>query len=273
MSGEGLKVTPKQPPYRGGLNYAMDHAIEDKLRFARTMVPAQVLKVDYDKSLVNVKPLIRFRFDMATEDEFGIEEILEVPLIFSSAKRGIARMTFPVREGDVGLLLCSDRHTENFLASDGISVVDSGSFSTLGTDGYINYIGFIPEVFTSAIGESFDPNDVVLTHGSGETRHKQDGTIISKNNSSTCTQSPSGEVSLVNGNGYIKLLADGSVDINGFVIQVNGAASSPVSVQAPTVTATTSLTVNGKEMNEHNHDAGTYEAGGDPVSGTSGDPV
>lgn len=273
MAGEGLQVTPKQPPYRGGLNYAIDHAIEDKLRFARTMVPAKVLKVDYDKSLVNIKPLIRFRFDMATDDEYGIEEILEVPLIFSSAKRGVAKMTFPVREGDVGLLLCSDRHTENFLASDGISVVDSGSFSTLGTDGYINYIGFIPEVFTSAIGESFDANDVVLTHGNCETRHKENGTVVTTNESSTVTQKPSGEISLVNGSGYIKLLADGSVDINGFVIKPSGAASSPVSVQAPTVTAQTSLTVKGKEMDGHNHSAGTYQAGGDNVSGESGDPV
>jgi hypothetical protein len=273
MAGEGLQVTPKQPPYRGGLNYAMDHAIEDKLRFARTMVPAKVLKVDYDKSLVNIKPLIRFRFDMATDDEYGIEEILEVPLIFSSAKRGIAKMTFPVREGDVGLLLCSDRHTENFRASDGISVVDSGSFSTLGTDGYINYIGFIPEVFTSAIGESFDPNDVVLVHGSCETRHKENGTVVTTNESSTVTQKPSGEISLVNGGGYIKLLADGRVDINGFIIQTSGAATSPVSVGAPTVAAETSLVVNGKEMDGHNHSEGTYQVGGDNVSGESGDPV
>jgi len=268
----GQQVTPKQPPYRGGLNYAMDRAIEDKLRFARTTFPVKVLKVDYAKSLVNVKPLIRFRFDMSSDEEFEIKEVLELPIIFPSAKRGVARMTFPVQEGDVGLALCSDRHTEGFLASEGDSAVDSGSFTTLGTDGYLNIIGFIPEIFTGTTSTPFDQNDVVLTHGSSETRHKEDGTIISKNESGTTTILPSGEIALTNGSGYIKLLADGSVDINGFIIQTTGAASSPVSVEAPTITAQTSLTVAGTEMNEHNHSAGSYEAGGDNVTGISGDP-
>ena len=270
---EGQKFKPKQPPYRGGLHYAMDRAVMDKLRFARTTFPATVIKVDYDKSLVNVKPNIRFLYDQFSAYEFEIQEILEVPILFTSAKRGDARLTFPVKEGDVGLVHCSDRHTENFLASDGVSIVDSGDFSTLGTDGYINIIGFVPEIFTGAANKGFDPNDVVLTYGKAETRHKQDGTIVSTSSAGTSTISPSGEISLVNGAGHIKLLADGSVDINGFIIKPSGAATSPVSVGAPTLTAASSLTVKGKEMDGHEHSAGTYKAGDDNVTGESGEPV
>ena len=137
MAGD-QNFRPKQAPYLGGLHFAMERAVTDKLRFARTTFPATVLKVDYDKSLVDVKPNIRFRYEQSSDDEFEIPMILEVPIIFSSAKRGDARLTFPVKEGDVGLVHCSDRHTENFLASDGVSIVDSGHFSTLGTDTYLN---------------------------------------------------------------------------------------------------------------------------------------
>ena len=272
MAGD-QKYRPKQAPYLGGLHFAMKRAVMDKLRFARTTFPATVLKVDYDRSLVDVKPNIRFRYEESSDDEFEIPLILEVPIIFSSAKRGDARLTFPVKEGDVGLVHCSDRHTENFLASDGVSIVDSGDFSTLGTDAYLNIIGFFPEVFTGAANKGFDPNDVVLTHGKAETRHKQDGTIISTSSVGTSTISPSGEISLVNGAGHIKLLADGSVDINGFIIQPTGAATSPVSVGAPTMAASSSLTVKGKEMDGHEHGAGTYKVGSDNVTGESGEPV
>ena len=40
------------------------------------------------------------------------------------------------------------------------------------------------------------------------------GTIVSTSSAGTSTISPSGEISLVNGAGHIKLLPDGSVDIN-----------------------------------------------------------
>jgi hypothetical protein len=257
----------------GGLLKLLETYTSQRLASARTCLPAKVINVDYDRSLVNVEPLIRTIFDPVSMEELEIPEVLEVPILFQSAKRGVARMTFPVSTGTTGLLFFSDRHTEKFLASDGVNVQDSKSYYTIGTDYILNTIGFLPEIFTYANAMPFAPNDVVLTNGVAETRHKENGTIISKNEVGTCTLNPSGEISLENGNGFIKLLEDGSVNINGFIIQPTGAATSPVSVGAPTLAAATSLTVASKEMSEHNHSAGSYVVGSDNVSGTSGDPV
>lgn len=257
----------------GGLIKLLETYVSQRLAAARTTTPAKVLTVDYERSLVNVEPLIRTMFDPVTQEEIGIPEVLEVPIMFQGANRGSARMTFPIKEGTIGLLLFADRHVEKYLSSDAVNTQDSGSYYTMGTDYYLNAIGFIPELFTYANSEGFDPNDVVLTHGVAETRHKADGTVITSNKEGTQTLSPDGSMSMVNSSGYIKLLADGSVDINGFIITPTGAASSPVSVTAPTLAATTSLTVKGKEMDEHTHSDGSYVAGSVDVTGQSGEPI
>ena len=60
-------------------------------------------------------------------------------------------------------------------------------------------------------------------------------------------------------------------NLNGFIINPDGSATSPVSVGAPTVNGTTSLTVAGKEQNGHVHAAGGYlDAEGRPITGNSG---
>ena len=81
------------------------------------------------------------------------------------------------------------------------------------------------------------------------------------------------------GDKFIWLKNDGTAEItvdtltvNGD-IQHNGTQNTTVAIIAPTVTAQTSLTVNGKEMDQHIHSDGTYVAGATDVSGNSGTPV
>jgi hypothetical protein len=52
-----------------------------------------------------------------------------------------------------------------------------------------------------------------------------------------------------------------------------GTTQTTVAVISPTITAQTSLTVNGKEMDQHKHLDGTYVAGTVDVTGISGEPV
>ena len=61
-----------------------------------------------------------------------------------------------------------------------------------------------------------------------------------------------GSATLSNALGAIELLADGSVDINGVVIDVNGNISSPAAIEAAT-----SLTVGGIEVLGHTHTSST----------------
>lgn len=85
-----------------------------------------------------------------------------------------------------------------------------------------------------------------------------DGTMVETNGTYTRTVNPDGSMNETNG-AYVKTAAvDGTVNINGFIITPVGAASSPVSVTAPTVTGSSSLVVAGTEVKEHTHDKGTY---------------
>lgn len=51
---------------------------------------------------------------------------------------------------------------------------------------------------------------------------KNDGTVFADNDNGSYTLDPDGGHTLQNANGYIKLLPDGSVDINGYIIGTDG---------------------------------------------------
>lgn len=96
---------------------------------------------------------------------------------------------------------------------------------------------------------------------------KKDGTAVIDNAEATVEMKPSGEVSTQNASGFYKLLASGVVDINGFTINTDGSAESPVSVTAPTIDGTSSVQAANKELVGHTH-AGSPTAPNGPVSPT-----
>lgn len=96
---------------------------------------------------------------------------------------------------------------------------------------------------------------------------KNDGSAILFNENGSAELKPDGEVNTQNGNGYYKLRADGIVDINGFIINTDGSAESPVSVTAPTIEGTASVVASGKELVNHTH-AGSPTAPSGPISPT-----
>ncbi len=124
---------------------------------------------------------------------------------------------------------------------------------------------------------------------------KKDGAIIIANDSYSKTISPDGSWVETNGAYSKSVNADGSYtetngaytktvdasgamtqtgqvfNLNGFIINPDGSATSPVSVGAPTLAAGSSLTVAGKEQSGHSHLPGDYEdAEGRPITGNSG---
>lgn len=81
------------------------------------------------------------------------------------------------------------------------------------------------------------------------------------------------------GDKFIWLKNDGTAEItvdllniNGDIVQDGDITSTGV-IASPTMNAANSLTVAGKEMNNHIHSDGTYVAGATDVSGNSGTPV
>lgn len=124
--------------------------------------------------------------------------------------------------------------------------------------------------------------EIISANDNCSVTQKPDGTIISTNGSGTHTVNSDGSIESVNSAGFIKLLSDGSVNINGFIIAITGAATSPVSVGAPIITSATmtanaggvsmtgTMEINGEDYDLHAHEAGSYTAGGDAVTGNSG---
>lgn len=117
---------------------------------------------------------------------------------------------------------------------------------------------------------------------------KKDGTVIIANDSYSKTINPDGSWVETNGTYSKSVNADGSytetngnynksvstsglVNINGFIINPDGSATSPVSVGAPVLNGSSSLTVAGKEQKDHVHAAGGYlDAESRPITGNSG---
>ena len=78
-------------------------------------------------------------------------------------------------------------------------------------------------------------------------------------------------VIISNALGAIELKADGTVDINGAIIDIAGNITSPTIVSGATVAASTSLTVSSKEMGGHIHPQGNDSDGDTQVN--TGGPV
>lgn len=179
------------------------------------------------------------------------DPIIECPVEFSGG--GGWSFEHELVAGDEGLIIFSQRCLDGWIQTGGVANNPIARFHDK------QDACFIPGVRSkgNAISD-FQNNGIRLRNKEATVYHwlKDDGTIESKNAA-----------------GYIKLLPSGIIDANGFLIQPTGAASSPVSVSAPTIAAATSLTVAGKEMKQHKHSDGTYVAGSTDVSGQSGDPA
>ncbi len=256
----------------------------------RTIIPAKVLLVNHLNSTVSVEPLIRTkweRYSLRGEANMPLQE--EVPIIFPTAQRGGCRLTMPIKEGDVGLLITSDRRTEIYRGTDGTQPTDSGSRAAMGYEGRVNIIGFLPEIFTASANQSFSSDDLELYYNDSYLRITQnnnihlnngkahfaqynDGQILLQTGSVSCSLEPDNSVTVTNGSGTFKLGSDGTIDLNGVKIAPDGTITAPTEIKVPKVSAGSSITKGGKEMpdDEHVHGAGSYKVGSENVTGTSG---
>ena len=214
-----------------------------------TSITGHILTFDTKTQLAQVQIGI-FALD-TNGNKINPAPIIECPVEFSGG--GGWSFEHELNPNDEGLIIFSQRCLDAWIQTGGMAENPIARFHDK------QDACFIPGIRSkkNAI-KDFQNNGIRLRNEDASVYHwlKNDGSIES-----------------VNGAGYVKLLASGVVDINGFLVQPTGAATSPVSVGAPTMTAANSLTVAGKEMDKHNHEPGTYVAGATNVTGQSGDPV
>lgn len=227
---------------------AVDRALQ---AFARdrlyTAIPAVVVNVDklQSEQVVDVLPTIGRLY----EDGQYLDPatVFNAPVCFPAGGGGF--ITFPVKRGDVVLLVFSQRDTSNWRASEGrIPTKPKTPRSHALTDAMV-----FPCLGTAQNNANVNPDDVEIKFAGSNILLKANGDIE------------------VNAAKDLIATAVGKAEVTAPVINLIG-----------DVTITGKLDVNGSEMNHngtnvgegHNHDdSGTYNISGTPVTGTSGDPI
>jgi len=115
--------------------------IDDVLLNTYVSIPAKVTDYDVTKQKVSVLPLISKK-EPYQDTEREIPEIHEVPVQFAASAGGSAFITFPIKKGDLGLVLFMDSDLVNYLESDGSKQVESSTFANHN----LNDAVFIPGV-------------------------------------------------------------------------------------------------------------------------------
>jgi len=289
--------TPPDKKQKSNLLDVLENMFDSKSRNIRTCQPAIVVEVDSLKGFVTVQPLIRTQKDNSGEIEVQDDVQYEVPIHFQSAQSGKARLSFPISKGTVGIVHYCERNRENWINSDGKTLQDSGNYNGVGMDGKLSPLYFVPEVLTPQSARQFSETDVVLDYNNSEFRITPDGIIkltngvfttqytqdslTSTNGTITSTLNTDGSGEISNGSGFIKLEIDGSINLNGVIINPAGTISQPTgqtlnttTVNTSTLAATDSLTIDGVEMKEHKHKAGNelLDGGGNKCTGKTGEP-
>lgn len=99
----------------GQLPDVMRAAIVAYMQGVHTAMPVEVQAYYSSKKQVDVHPLIKIAFQ--GKDEITCPVISSVPIMYPGSSDAVIQ--FPLKKGDSGLLICSERSMENWLASSG----------------------------------------------------------------------------------------------------------------------------------------------------------
>lgn len=246
-----------------------------------TSIPARVEEVFYNKGYATVQPLIKTITKkgsvFADKHEQVYPLVYEVPIFISSANRGTARITMPVKKGDVGVLTFSERDTETYLNTSGVEVVDSDNYATLSQDGKPAKLVFIPEIFTASEAPPIDSENIIITNDKSVYTMKPDGTTIDTDGQTTITRSSDGTITLETqsdtiklNNGSITIISSGSVDVTSADCNVTSSGNVAVTATGSVgVTATGTVTMTGSSVNLN----GAISGGNGDITTASGNSL
>lgn len=101
--------------------------IEKYLSTLFTAMPCSVTEYDAGTQKVTVKPLVKMNVKFKT-DEQELPSISDVPVGFMNCDNRSARLTFPIKTDDVGIVIFSSLSLDNYLSSKTTEAVDSESY-------------------------------------------------------------------------------------------------------------------------------------------------
>ena len=252
--------------------------VEARLKELHTAMPGIIQSFDAATQLASVQPTIRRIF--VTRD--GDSEILipsdlpiliNVPVIYP--RGGGFSFTFPVKQGDECLLVFCERSIDNWHETGKVKKPGARRFHSLSDA-------------TAFVGLSSVPNKIPTYDDTNLVLKKDDESVYIKikENSDLDLHCDNNLNATVGGDASLQVTGDidadctnitvdatstavvtcpestfnGNVTINGN-LTTNGNIAATGTSSAPTVAATTSLTVAGKEMSGHTHSQGNDSAG------------
>lgn len=224
-------------------------AFVELMKEVGTNIPGHIVGFDESSQLAQVQ--IGIKVQDTNGDYHDPGTIIECPVHFQGGSEWF--ITNEIQSGAEGVIMFSQRCITGWLQTGGIANNPIARFHDM--DDAI----FIPGVRSAKTAISSFDNDGI------EIRNSDNDVFVKLKNDKS--------ISVGNGAGWIYLLPTGEVNINGVIISTDGSVTAPATVTAPTVSATTSLTVAGQEMSNHGHDAGSYNVDGESVSGVSGAPT
>lgn len=214
-----------------------------------TALPAKVESVGEFEGMccVDALPLVARRYEDGRVTESPL--LYRVPVVFPSAGGGA--LTFPVKTGDIVLLVFSMRSLEELLATDGSEKVVPHTARSHNIADAVAIPGF--GTFVSNVRPH--PENVELKFADAVLAIDPEGTVTIETGSAEMELRASGLQVFKNSNGSIQLGANGVVTINGAAVDVDGGITSPKEMVAP------SMVVDGKELKDHTH-SGVQTGGG-----------
>jgi len=248
--------------------------VDTKLKDLHTSTPGIIVSFDAATQLATVQPAIKRIFVTRDEDReilvpSDLPILIHVPVIFP--RGGGFSLTFPVKKGDECLLVFCERSIDNWHKTGKVKEPTARRFHSLsdatafvGLSSLVNKVPDYDPINTEIKKDDGSVSVKLLANGDLEIVADGDMTAtIGGDIIATCTNLDVTASSTAT-------LTSPSIILNGET-QINGTLSVSGVTSAPTIAATTSLTVAGKEMHNHTH-IGSPSAPTGPQSNT-GTPV
>lgn len=189
--------------------------ITEQLAEVHTALPVRVTGVNYGAKTLTLESIIKNA--RSSEDQIDYPTFHDVPFMVNGG--GTGRISFPIKGGDIGVVIFAERDPSNALQTNG----DDSSSPTLTQPCGLYPVCFIPKISTGTDStEAVDSENVVIsnnkqTYGS----FSPDGTISLWNSQGMRIDiTPSG-ITVTDGTGTLSL-EGGNLTFRGGVADING---------------------------------------------------
>ncbi|BBK09272.1 hypothetical protein [Klebsiella phage 05F01] len=195
----------------------MDHISE-----IHTSLPARVTSVDYGAKTVHLESIVKNK--RGSDDEISYPTMYDVPFMINGG--GNARISFPIKSGDIGTVIFAERDISNAMQTSGEEASSASIIQPCG----MYPVCFIPKIATGTDStESVDENSIVISNNKNTySSFDPDGNISIYNSQGMKVDLTTTGISLTDGSGTLSLTGGnltfngGTFNINGLIIDENG---------------------------------------------------